>query len=393
MSDLNTYLQEQLKKLDDAGLRRSLVPLVQAGAQRISVGGKVCLNLSGNDYLGIGADRDLLEEFYREMDAADMLGSFGLTASASRLMTGNSQLYDLLEKKLAQIYGRERALVFNSGYHGNAGILPALAGRGDLIVADKLCHASLIDGMRLSRAKTVRFRHLDYRHLEDILQRHRGRAGRTFIVSESIFSMDGDLADLPTLIRLKKQYDCILYLDEAHSTGVLGPEGLGLAEQEGVIGDIDLLLGTFGKALAGIGAYVICDAPVVDYLISRARPLLYSTALPPVCLNWLLFVLERARGMDAERNRLKVLGEYLRQQFADRNLKTGGNTQIIPVILGDNLKTALVAEKLRQSGYWVTAIRPPTVPEGTARLRLSLSATMNTDDLEPLAGLIAAALS
>lgn len=392
MNDLSPYLEQQLQHLEAEALRRRLVPLVQSGRGYIEVAGKSCLNLSGNDYLGIGTNQELSEQFYRGMGPENVLTGFGLTASASRLMTGNSPLYERLETKLAALYGTERALVFNSGYHGNVGILPVLAGKGDLILADKLCHASLIDGMRLSRARTIRYRHLDYQHLEEILLRNRGRYDRVFIVTESIFSMDGDRADLSVLIELKKRYQCTLYLDEAHSVGVLGQQGLGLAEQEGVIQEIDLLFGTFGKAMAGLGSFLVCTAPVADFLINQARPLIYSTALPPVCLNWLLFVLERIPYMTAERKRLQTLSDYVRAQLVEYGLPTGGNSQIMPVVLVDNDRTTRVADNLRQRGYWVTAIRPPTVPAETARLRLSLSAAMEQKDLESLPTLIAEAV-
>lgn len=388
MNDLNHHLEQKLLNFERDGLLRRLVPLAPSGEGRIIVDGATCLNLSGNDYLGLAGNQALVAEFYRRMTPDSLLERFGPGASASRLMTGNSVLYEQLEQKLAGLYGNRRALVFNSGYHGNAGILPVLAEKGDLIIADKLCHASLIDGMRLSRADSIRYRHLDYDHLTTLLKKKRNQYRRVFLVSESVFSMDGDLADLPRLVVLKKQFDCMLYLDEAHAVGVFGRQGLGLAEQEGVTADIDLLFGTFGKALAGLGGFVVCSPQVGEYLVNRARPLIYSTGLPPVCLNWLLFVLERVPAMVDERSRLLGTAEVLRRELAREGLTTGGASQIIPVIIGDSGKTLAVAEKLRADGFWVTAVRPPTVPAGTARLRLSLSASFSTEDLAPLPGLI-----
>lgn len=356
------------------------------------VSGASYLNLSGNDYLGLAGNRSLVAEYYRRITPDSLLELFGPGASASRLMTGNSVLYEQLERKLAGLYGSRRALVFNSGYHGNAGILPVLAEKGDLIIADKLCHASLIDGMRLSRADTIRYRHLDYDHLDTLLKEKRNLYKQVFVVSESVFSMDGDLADLPRLIALKEQFDCVLYLDEAHAVGIYGRNGLGLAEQEGVIEHIDLLFGTFGKALAGLGGFIVCSEPVGDYLINRTRPLIYSTGLPPVCLNWLLFVLDRVPDMADERNKLLHMAQSLRHELAGQGLTTGGASQIIPVIIGNSSKTLDAAEKLRAGGFWVTAVRPPTVPAGTARLRLSLSASFHQEDLAPLPALIKTAL-
>ena len=392
MHNLNNHITTQLHDLDRQGLMRRLVPLVQSEGGRIVVSGKTYINLSGNDYLGLASNRELISSFYSRLTPDSLLEQFGPGATASRLMTGNSELYEKLELKLADLYGTERALVFNSGYHGNVGILPVLAEKGDLILADKLCHASLIDGMRLSRADTIRYRHLDYEHLERLLGEKRTKYKRVFVVSESVFSMDGDLADLRRLVELKKQHDCSLYLDEAHAVGVFGSKGLGLAEQKAVTGDIDLLFGTFGKALAGLGGFVVCSEHIGDYLVNRARSFIYSTGLPPVCLNWLLFILERIPEMESERTKLLNMAKNLRFELESEGLHTGGSSQIIPVIIGDSSDTLATAEQLRQSGYWVTAVRPPTVPANTARLRISLSTSFTSEDLEPLSGLIPSAL-
>jgi len=392
MNDLNQHLAHQLQNLEQEGLLRNLVPLTQLSSGRIDVSGKTYLNLSSNDYLGLAANKEFISAFYAQLKPESLLEQFGPGSSASRLMTGNSQLYEQLEQKLAELYNSQRTLVFNSGYHGNAGILPALAEKGDLIVADKLCHASLIDGMRLSRAESVRYRHLDYDHLSNILEEKRKQYNRVFVVSESVFSMDGDLVDLRKLVDLKKQFNCVLYLDEAHAVGVYGNKGLGLAEQEGLTGDVDILLGTFGKALAGLGGFVACSKVIADYLINRARPFIYSTGLPPVCLSWLYFVLDHLPTMVDERKKLQLLAKNLRLGLIQEGLTTGGSSQIIPVIIGDSAKTLSVAEKLRTSGFWVTAVRPPTVPANTARLRLSLSTAFIPEDLASLPGLIKNAL-
>lgn len=390
--NLNRDLEHRIRQIQQDHRLRSLTPLRQLEHGRIADAGRDYLNLSGNDYLGLAANREMVGQFYQQLNPATMLATFGPGAAGSRLMTGNSRLYDLLEKKLAALYGRESCLVFNSGFHGNAGILPALAGKGDLILADKLCHASLIDGMRLSRARTIRYRHLDYNHLAAILQDKRAAYRQVFVVSESIFSMDGDRADLRQLITLKKKYRCSLYLDEAHALGVLGSRGLGLAQEEDVVNDVDLLFGTFGKALAGQGGFIVCSRPVADYLVNTARSLIFTTALPPVCLSWLLFVLDRMPEMADERDRLQRLAGQLRRDLEKQGLTTGGSSQIVPVMIGDSARAVAVAGELRDRGYWVTAVRPPTVPAGTARLRLSVTAAMSGDDLAPLPALIAAAL-
>ena len=392
MTGLEQYLAQKLRNIENDGQLRRVFPLCHLGRGRIGESGRTYLNLSGNDYLGLATDKKLVEEFYRQVSSETILEQFGPGAAASRLMTGNSALYDKLEVKLARMFGSEACLVFNSGYHGNTGILPALATKGDLILADKLCHASLVDGMLLSRAETVRFRHLDYDQLEDILPKKRDLYNRVFLVTESIFSMDGDTADLHKLVDLKKRYNCSLYVDEAHAVGVLGSNGLGLAEQDNVLEEIDLLFGTFGKALGGVGGFIVCSRIIADFLVNKARTLIYTTGLPPVCLSWLLFILNRIPSMQAERKQVQETAIMLRRNLIDQGLSTSGSTQIVPVIIGDSARTVSIAQKLQKNGFWVTAVRPPTVPAGTARLRLSLSAAMNPDELSPLAALISSAL-
>ena len=392
MTDLYHHLAGQLAQLEQEGLRRHLTSVRRAEHGRLAAAGQLCLNLSGNDYLGLAGNPVLVAELYRQVNERTLLAHFSPGATASRLMTGNSELYARLEEKLAGWYGSECCLVFNSGYHGNTGILPCLAGKGDLILADRLCHASLIDGMRLARARTMRYRHLDHDPLAEILQEQRRRYRQVFLVSESVFSMDGDRADLHRLVQLKNEFQCALYLDEAHAVGVLGPKGLGLAEEEGVLADIDLLFGTLGKALAGLGGFVACRRVVADALINLARPFIYTTGLPPVCLSWLLLVLDRVPAMREERRQLQDLAAGLRQELARLGLTTGGDSQIVPVVIGESRATVQVARQLQEQGYWVTAVRPPTVPAGTARLRLSLTADMEPSDLAPLPGLIAAAV-
>ena len=392
MTDLDEHLGVKLRQIEDAGLLRQVYPLRHLGRNRVEVAGRTYLNLSGNDYLGLAHDSGLVEQFYGRIPQDALLEQAGPGAAASRLMTGNTELYEKLEQTLANMYGSESCLVFNSGYHGNTGILPALAGKGDLILSDKLCHASLVDGILLSRARSIRFRHQDYDQLEEILRKHRTAYDRVFIVTESVFSMDGDTVDLHKLVDLKNRYHCSLYVDEAHGVGVFGRNGLGLAEQEGLLSEIDLVFGTFGKALGGVGGFVICSQRVAEYLVNRARTLIYTTGLPPVSLSWILFVLEQLPGLADKRKYLLAQAEKLRSVLRDNGLTTGGSSQIIPVLIGESAKTVALASDLRDQGFWVTAVRPPTVPRGTARLRLSLTATMEEDDLAPLPSLIASAL-
>jgi 8-amino-7-oxononanoate synthase len=400
---LDLRLRERLRSLKEQGVRRTIQPVHSAADGQIRCAEKLYLNLAGNDYLGLAGNRELIREFYSGLASDACLEQYGLGSGASRLMTGSHEQYRLLEDKLALLYARDKALVFNSGYQINIGLLPSLTQKGDLMLADKLCHASLIDGMRLSPAKVIRYPHLDYDRLEQLLKKHcdcgkregskRARDKNTiFIVTESIFSMDGDCADLSALVRLKERYGAVLYLDEAHAVGVRGKFGLGLAEEQGLLDRIDLLVGTFGKAWAGQGAFVACSKTVYDYLVNTARSLIFTTSLPPVNIHWLNFILPKIKKMSADRERLVSLGDRLRNGLREQGLDTGGESQIIPVIIGDAAKSVAVADRLRQQGFWVNAVRAPTVPRGTARLRLSLTAAMRRDQLDTLPERIAQAV-
>ncbi len=401
MDPFTFRLTEQLRALAQQGVRREILPVQLMGSARLQHQGRAYLNLAGNDYLGLAGNPTLLQEFYAALEQEHLVEQYGLGSGASRLMTGNHEQYSRLEEGLAHSYHKDKALVFTSGYHINIGLLPALAQKGDLILADKLCHASLIDGMRLSKAKLIRYPHLDYDRLQQLLQKHcsgpsapHGQKKQTvFLVTESIFSMDGDCADLPTLVRLKEQYGAVLYVDEAHSVGVRGHRGLGLAEEQKVIDRIDLLVGTFGKAWGGQGAFVACQETIYNYLVNTARSLIFTTALPPVNIHWLNFVLPIIRKMEKERQQLMELAQQLRYMLQEAGLQTGGESHIVPVMIGNEGQAVAVAEQLRQKGFWVQAVRTPTVPRDTARLRLSLTAALKAEQLATLPEQIAKQLT
>ena len=342
------------------------------------------INLSSNDYLGISRRQDWLSEFLDSAPASD----FAMSAVSSRLLTGNHQEYIELEESLSRFYNHRAALVFNSGYHANSGILPALTGKGDLILSDKLNHASIIDGMKLSGADYKRYQHLDYGNLEDQLRATAGKYRRTVVISESIFSMDGDTADLKTLNDLSKRYGAILYIDEAHSVGVRGQRGAGCCEESGLIDDIDIIVGTLGKAFSSSGAFAITNSKLREYLINRTRPFIFTTGMPPVNAAWTRFVLEKMPDMTSERHHLAELGQKLREGLTAKNLKTLGNSQIVPLIIGENDTTVELAEKLRGNGFLGLPVRPPTVPPGTARIRFSLHAALKNEDIENLLGIL-----
>ncbi len=393
MKVLGAELTARLAGLRAQGRLRALTPVRHLPAGRIEVDGLHFLNLAGNDYLGLATDAAFCADFYSELEQEDVLSRYGTGSGASRLMTGNFQACAQLEEELARFYQRQAALLFNSGYHLNVGLLPALSTKEDLILADKLCHASLIDGMRLSRARVLRYPHLDYAAIDRILARERGHFRHVFLVSESIFSMDGDCADLAELVRLKEKWGALLYVDEAHGIGIRGESGRGLAEEQGVLAAVDLFIGTFGKAYGGLGAFVTAERVVIDYLINSARPQIFSTGLAPVNVQWLRFVLRHVPQLQAERQRVAELAERLRAALRAEGLSTMGASNIVPVLIGSAERTLAVAQRIRERGYWVTAVRPPTVPQGSSRLRLSLSATMRWESLAPLPRLAARALA
>ncbi|ARB75798.1 TPA: 8-amino-7-oxononanoate synthase [Pasteurella multocida] len=373
------YYQQQLADLKAQNQFRQLPQLIHRG-RFIQRGDNTMLNMSSNDYLGLANNEALRQAFFTQYQ--DQLPA--LTSSSSRLLTGSFPIYDELESLMAQAFGRESALLFNSGYHANIGILPALADKKTLIVADKLVHASMIDGIRLAQCEFVRFRHHDYVHLEQILQKNDRTFKRIIVVTESVFSMDGDCADLTQLVALKQRYpQVMIYVDEAHAIGVLGEKGLGLAEQQGCINQIDILVGTFGKALGSMGAYVICDQVIRDYLVNKMRPLIFSTALPPFNVAWTHFVFQQLPHLQAERAHLAQLSQHLRQAIVDIfQVPMPSESCIVPYILGDNELTVRTAQRLQQQGYYCLPIRPPTVPKGTSRIRFSLTADMQVAEVE-----------
>lgn len=372
------YYEEELRRLETEGNRR-ILPDAEHNGKFITVNGNRMLNLSSNDYLGLADDKNLFDSFINTADKSIEV----LSASSSRLLTGNFPIYRELETMLASMFGREAAMVFNSGYHMNTGILPAITDNGSLILADKLVHASLIDGIRLCNAKCIRYRHQDYRQLERLLTQYHSNFNRIIIVTESIFSMDGDIADLKLLTEIKKRFpNVMLYIDEAHGAGVRGEKGLGLAEEQNCIGDIDFLCGTFGKALCSVGAYIICNRVIKDYLINKMRTFIFTTALPPLNIAWTKFIIERLPDMKDRRNHLEMLSSGLRDFFGNRGLGSVSESHIIPMIAGESRNAILKADDMQKKGIYVLPIRPPTVPEGTSRLRFSITASLTDKELQ-----------
>ena len=382
---IEAEIEAELEKLK---ARQRFRAIPSTGARRgrhIEVDGRLLLNLSSNDYLGLGADRELFSSFIagiREDRFDD--GRYALTSSSSRLLTGHHPVCDQLESAIAAAYGSEAALVFNSGYHANTGILPALATRHDLILSDKLNHASIIDGLRIADAEFRRFRHADCDHLEEQLQAAAGRYRQIFIVTESVFSMDGDLANLRRLVDLKRRYGAMLIVDEAHGAGVFGQRGLGLCEALGVTREIDIIIGTFGKSLASVGAYAVMRGLFREYLVNTMRTLIFTTALPPMALAWSLATFTKQLGMERERDHLLRLAATLRERLHEAGFDVPGESHIVPVVLGEDRRAVAMAAKLREAGFHALPVRPPTVPENSSRLRFSLRADLTADDIAAL---------
>lgn len=328
--------------------------------------GQKLVNLSSNNYLGFADNKKITKEFLNEVGDKYSFGS-----ASARLLTGTLPVYKELEDLISQLFRKEKTLLFNSGYHANVGINSCIVGKGDVIFSDKLNHASIIDGMRLSEGKFFRFPHKNMEALEKLLTRERKNFNNAIIVSESVFSMDGDIADIEKLVELKEKFNCILVLDEAHAFGVFGQNGLGVTEKLGITDKVDLIVGTFGKAIGSMGAFATGSQTLVDYLTNKARSFIFSTALPPINIAFSKWIIENKLPQTLEK----------RQRMLSIGQKAGSESHIIPVIIGGNKETVDTCEILFHNGFFTLPIRPPTVPEGTSRLRLSLTTDITEKEL------------
>ncbi|MBW2466948.1 MAG: 8-amino-7-oxononanoate synthase [Deltaproteobacteria bacterium] len=385
MDRIKKFLSERKK----SGTLRSLSPLTRLGhgwVRLLDIEGDL-LDFSSNDYLALSEHPEVIAA------SAKYLEMFGTGAGAARLMSGDLEINHLLEQEIAQLKSKEAALTFGSGYLANTGIIPALAGRGDLIVTDRLNHASIYDGCLLSGAGIIRFRHNDITHLEQILHEKRSQFNRALVVVESIYSMDGDRCPLTELVSLKQNYDFLLMVDEAHATGLYGENGAGIIEEENVSDGVDIAMGTFGKALGSYGAYAAASQEIVDFLVNKARTFIYSTALPPAVVGATLAALYLVKSEPRLRQELHQKVAFFKKQLRKNGIKGDlGPTQIIPVMVGDSAKALAAAEHLQNNKMYVKAIRPPTVPEGSARLRLSVTRYHSEEDLKKCARSLADAL-
>ncbi|EHH68240.1 aminotransferase class I/II-fold pyridoxal phosphate-dependent enzyme [Gluconobacter morbifer] len=380
MSRFDAYFRAALTERDAAGTRR-ILRAVRREDGTIVRDGRRLVDMSSNDYLGL-ADHPLLRE-----RATEWALRYGTGARASRLVSGTLDLHRRVEEKMVGFKGTQGALLFASGWQANASVMPALCGLSISrtghpmqVFADRLNHASLHHGCAAAGIRQVRFRHNDLDHLETLLKREAGKPGLRMIVTESVFSMDGDRADIPALRTLADRYDAFLYLDEAHATGVLGPHGRGLS-----CGMADLAMGTCSKALGGMGAYVAGSGAMCDWLVNHASGFIYSTALPPAVLGAIDAALDVVPGMDEAREGLLAQAERLRRTLNGAGFSTADSTtQIVPVLIGESQTALDVAVGLEDAGFLTVAIRPPTVPLHTARLRLALHAGLTDGQIDDL---------
>ena len=385
-------IQKRLATLQEEGLLRKLKSLPQAGGVIETSAGRV-LNLSSNDYLDLANHPDVKQA------AADAALQWGSGSTASRLMAGNLALFAELEADLTQMCGTEDALVLGSGYLTNIGVLSAITRRHDVVFADKLNHASLIDGMKLCDATAHRYRHNDMAHLEKLLRQKKPTTesgGVPVIVSDTIFSMDGDLAPVADLVEIAERHNAALLLDEAHAIGIFGPEGGGILRQQGLEGKADVVMGTMSKSLGAYGGFAACTSEMKQLLINRTRSFIFSTGLPPAVLGAARASIRLIREQSLN-GANQSLGDaliekcdFFRTLLAERGIEyTATPSQIIPIPIGDNHRALSIAQALRDQNVFATAIRPPTVPPGTARLRISLTLAHTREDLVKVADMIA----
>ena len=370
--------EDELKRLKKNNSYRQIPDITEKDGQYVIVDGKKLLNLSSNDYLNLSGNEDLAKEFMSEFSDNPQ---FQFSSASARLLSGTSSVYRDLEKVLADLFHKDAALIFNTGYQCNLGVISTLMGKGDIVFSDKLNHASIIDGMKLADADFRRYKHLDYEHLEDLLKKYRKKYDKALIVSESVFSMDGDTADIRKLVELKKKYNAILMIDEAHAFCSIDDNCAGISD--GL--DVDIVTATFGKALGSFGAFVVSNKTIINFLINKARSFIFSTSIPPVNIAWTKWLLTIKKDVIMkQKQKLGRLVIAAHKYLKSQDIETTSDSQIIPVIIGEDDKAVKIAEQLRSMGYFVLPIRPPTVPPNTSRLRLSLTADMDFADIKTL---------
>ena len=371
--------QTELDDLRRLGLFRQIRTVSSAGGRMVRIQGREKIVFCSNNYLGLARHRQIIQAVKAGLDR------WGFGAGASRLLSGTTEIHEQVQGRLAQLFHKEAALIFPSGYQANLSVLGTLAGAGDLIVMDKLVHASLIDGARASGAAVRTYPHKRTDKLQRLLEG--GKFDKAIIVTDSLFSMDGDFADLKELVAIKKKYNALLLVDEAHAFGCVGPDGLGWSAETGVLDEVDIYIVTFSKALGGAGGAAVCSRIASDYLINRARGFIYSTAIPVTSCLAAEAALDVIAAESERRDRLWENAQYLRHRFREIKLNIGATeSYIIPILLGSAETTVTISQQLFDRGFLVPAIRPPTVPAASSRLRISVTSEHTKEDLENLCG-------
>jgi len=369
------FLERELDEIKEKNLYRTLRLLKGEQQPVVIIDDREVILLCSNNYLGLSSHPKL------KAAAKEAIDKYGCSASSSRLISGNMGLHEKLEGKIANFKKTEDSLLFNSGYTANVGVIPTLIGKGDVIFSDELNHASIIDGCRMSRAEIRVFPHKDMDFLEKLLSES-SKFKRKLIITDGVFSMDGDLAPLPEIVKLADKYSSAIMVDDAHATGILGRGGRGIVEHYGLDGKVEIIMGTLGKALGSFGAYIAGNKILKEYLINKCRSFIFTTALPPPVLASSFAAIELIEGEPQIREKLWSNVKYLRKELTQLGYSIGGETQIIPIIIGDEGLTMTLGERLLDEGVFVQGIRYPTVPRGKARLRITVSSAHSMDNLE-----------
>lgn len=373
---INYELSETLNARKEQQLLRTLRPITPAGGTNVCIAGRTLINFSSNDYLGLSQHPFLKET------AIQYVERYGVGFGSSRLVSGNYEIFESIEQKLAQLKGTQSALLFSTGYQLNLTVLHALSKLGARFICDRLCHNSLLSGATLNKANFARYKHNDLADLQTKLDSKDWDHCSPWIISQSVFGMDGDLADIPGLNSVANKSNCALFIDEAHATGVFGDNGMGLATGLTVP---SIIMGTFGKGLGSFGAYIACSSELREYLVNFCPGFIYTTALPPSVLGAIDAALQIVPTLKKERTHLHALSSYTRNRLKDLGYDIGTSaSHIIPVIVHDDGAAVSLAQYLEDAGIFAAAIRPPTVPSGTARLRISLSALHNETHVDRL---------
>jgi len=376
MGKLN-FLTEKIDELKEKGMYTKIRVLESEQGAWVVINGKRMLNLSSNNYLGLISKKGIKEK------AKEAIDRFGVGSGAVRTIAGTNLLHTELEKKLAEFKGAEAVILLQSGILANMATIPLIVGEEDLIFSDELNHASIIDGCRLSKAKIVRYKHIDMNDLKDKLEEYKDHSGRKLIVTDGVFSMDGDIAPLPEIVELAEKYNAITMVDDAHGEGVLGKGGRGILNHFHLEGKVDIDVGTLSKAFGVIGGYVAGSKTLIEYMKQRARPFLFSTSITPADTAALIEAVDILTKSDELVNKLWENSKYIKEKFKNAGFDIGhSQTPITPVIIGDEKKTSKMADRLNEEGVFVQGITYPTVPLGKARIRVMVSASHSKEDLD-----------